>query len=413
MKNDVIVVGGGVIGLMSAYRLHKAGKSVMVLDQGEITNNTSFGNAGLLSAFEKHPLATPGIITKTISLMLQGKSPMLMNPTLDPKIYRWIWNFMKNANTNRVKRTLALFEKYGEMSMGLYQDMIRDEDFDFDFHRDGLLMVFTSDKSYQERINGLDDDNIYKIMNTDQTKEYMPFVNDKISGSLLLKRNGHIDPALMMSSLKNYLLKSGVKFEFNTKIVGVESSDNKITGVKSENGKVYHADDFILSTGSDISLAKKIGTCLDIVPAKGYSITFEMDESLKPKTSSLFNDLFIACTPRKNSVRLTSKLELGSTNPNVVQSRIDSIINNLKKYTIDFEIKNPVLWAGFRPLPPNDMPLIGRDERYSNLIHATGLGWLGITFGPTVGKIVSELIIKDIANKESDDVLLFSGFYQG
>jgi len=212
--------------------------------------------------------------------------------------------------------------------------------------------------------------------------------------------------------MKKYLTDSGVEFALNEEIVDIETANSKISGVKSSDN-IYVADEYILSTGANVQLAKKIGTSLGITPAKGYSITFDMDEELKPKTSALFNDLFIACTPRTNSVRLTSKLELGSSNPDVIKQRIDSIITNLRKYTIDFEMRNEVFWSGFRPLPCNDIPMIGRDEKYNNLIHATGLGWLGITFGPAIGKIVSELIIKEIPNKKSDDILLFSGFYQG
>jgi D-amino-acid dehydrogenase len=138
-----------------------------------------------------------------------------------------------------------------------------------------------------------------------------------------------------------------------------------------------------------------------------------MPKEYEPLTSTLFADLFIIMSPRKDDVRLTSKLEIGSTNPSVVKKQIDSIKENFKKYTIPFEMSNEKLWAGFRPLTPNDMPLIGRDEKYKNLIYGMGLGWLGMTFGPSLAMILNDLIINDLENKDCDDILLFSGFYQG
>ena len=66
----------------------------------------------------------------------------------------------------------------------------------------------------------------------------------------------------------------------------------------------------------------------------------------------------------------------------------------------DFEMKNKVLWTGFRPLTPNDMPILGIDNTYSNLTHVTSLGWLCITFGPAIGAIISDLIIEDKSNKK-------------
>eukprot|EP01155_Anaeramoeba_flamelloides_P031050 Anaeramoba_flamelloidesa88119_26.p2 GENE.a88119_26~~a88119_26.p2 ORF type:complete len:145 (-),score=9.37 a88119_26:550-963(-) len=137
-----------------------------------------------------------------------------------------------------------------------------------------------------------------------------------------------------------------------------------------------------------------------------------MPEELMPKVSTLFNDLFIVMTPRRDNVRLTSKLEIGSEDPKVVKKQIDSIKKNFFKYNKEFEMINEQLWTGFRPLTPNDIPLIGRDDEIKNLTYAMGLGWLGMTFSPAVGKIITELVVKDKSNAKSDDILLFSGFYQ-
>lgn len=200
-------------------------------------------------------------------------------------------------------------------------------------------------------------------------------------------------------------------FVLNEEITHFDFEGNRLAHIRSANNR-YTADTYVLATGADISLARQAGRELIITPAKGYSITFEMEEALRPKTSSIFSELFIACTPRHDTVRLTSKLELGSHDPAVLEKRIESIVKTLKNYTQDFEIENPQLWAGFRPLTPNDIPLIGRDERYRNLVYATGLGWLGITFGPAIGHIISHLITQVPLDKESDDILLFSGFYQ-
>ena len=149
-----------------------------------------------------------------------------------------------------------------------------------------------------------------------------------------------------------------------------------------------------------------------MIPAKGYSITFEMEDKFKPKTSTIFNDLFIVMTPRKNSVRFTSKLEIGSQDTKVIQRQIDSIKKNFFEYNQTFELKNEQYWTGFRPLTPNDIPLIGRDEQIKNLTYGMGLGWLGMTFAPAVGNILTDLVVNEKSNAQSDDILLFSGFYQ-
>jgi len=412
MKKDIIVVGAGIIGLMTAYSLQKTGRAVTVIDKGDISDGTSFGNAGLLSAFGKNPLSNPGVILDTLKLMLKGESPVNLHPTLDLGLYKWLWSFAINSTKERLKKTLVLFERYGKISLEMYSTMTQEEEMDFHFCQDGLLMIYTEQKSFDDKVKLCNDVEKYEILSKEKTKEYMPFTNDKIIGSVLLKQNAHIDPGLLMSELKNNLLSKGVEFLLEEEVQRLEYNQNKITKLHTQK-MTYEAQTFILATGADDSLAKQVQNKFLMTPAKGYSITFEMEKSLQPKMCSLFADLFIAMTPRKSTVRMTSKLELGSSNPNIVKKQIDSIHKNLNQYTNSFEMKNCVEWAGFRPLTPNDMPIIGFDEKYGNLVHATGLGWLGITFAPAIGKIVSQVITQDKQNKNNVDILLFSSFYQG
>jgi len=412
MKKDIIIVGGGIVGLMSAYSLCKSGRKVTIIDKNDMTDGTSFGNAGLLSAFGKNPLSAPGVLFDTLKLMLKGESPVNLHPTLDLKLYKWLCKFALSTTQERLKKTLILFERYGKMSFDIYSKMATQDKMDFHFCQDGLLMIYTEQKTFDAKVKICSDENKYKILSCEQTKEYMPIVNDKIIGSVLLKNNGHLDPGLLINELKNYLLSNGVEILLNEEVQRLEFNQSKVTKIHTQK-MTYEADTFILSTGADDFLARQAKNTFLMTPAKGYSITFEMKEELKPKTCSLFADLFIAMTPRKQTVRMTSKLELGTTNDKIVKKQIDSIHHNLSLYTNTFELKNQVEWTGFRPLTPNDMPIIGYDEKYTNLIHATGLGWLGITFGPSIGKIVSDLVIKDKQNKSNLDVLLFSSFYQG
>lgn len=413
MKRDTIIIGAGVVGLMCAYFLHKAGRKVTIIDEGDITNCTSFGNAGLLSAFDKGSLSYPGVITNTIKQMLKGESPVKIHPSFDTKLYKWLIKFASSANEIRFKKTVMLFEKYGQDTIELYKMMQKEDNLDFDFHHKGMLSTFTEDRSYEKKLKECEkkDKKTYKILTKDEIKEYLPCANEKVKGSILFNRNAHLDPKRVMLELKRFLQEEGVEFILNEKIIDIKFKDKKVKSISSLTNK-YKAENFVLSTGYQTLLADIREKNLMMTPAKGYSITFDMPQELKPKTSTLFSDLFIVMTPRRDSVRLTSKLELGSTNPNIVKKQIDSIKANFEKYTIPFEMKDIKEWSGFRPLTPNDMPLIGRDEEYKNLVYAMGLGWLGMTFAPSVGSIIKEMIIKDLDNGSSDDILLFSGFYQ-
>lgn len=414
MKRDIIIIGAGIMGLTTAYELLKAGRKVTIIDENDITDSTSFGNAGLLSAFDKGPLANPGIVFNTLKLMIKGESPVNIHPTLDTKIYKWLWKFVNSANKDRLKRTLALFEKYGHVSNDAYEKMQNIDGLDLDFQRRGMLSVFTEQKSYDKKLldYAIKNDDVFEIIEKNKIKEFIPCITNDVKGAIHFKRNTHFDPKRTMLELKRYLKENGAEFILNERISHIKYSNSKIESISSALN-TYEADTYIMSTGYQTLLADKVNQNLMMTPAKGYSITFKMPKELQPVTSTLFSDLFIVMTPRRDDVRITSKLEIGSTNHQIVKKQIESIKENFKKYTVPFIMEDIVEWTGFRPLTPNDMPLIGRDEKYKNLIYGMGLGWLGMTFGPALASILKDLIVNDLENKNSDDILLFSGFYQG
>ena len=411
MKKDIVIIGAGSIGLMTAYCLLKSGRSITVLDKQDITNGTSFGNAGLLSAFKKGPLSAPGVIFDTLKLIIKGQSPVSIHPTFDLHLYKWLLQFAANATESRVRKTLALFERYGAISLDIYEKMKQEDEMDFHFCKDGLLMIYTEQNTFDEKIIHCNDTNTYEILSKEKTREYMPILNDKVIGSILLKENAHIDSGEFMLELKKYLKNNGVEFLLNEEVQRLEFNGAKVNKIHTLKN-TYEAETFVLSTGADDSLAKQAKNKFMMTPAKGYSLTFKMDEILKPKTASLFADLFIAMTPRRDTVRITSKLELGTSDPKIIKKQIQSIHENLALYTNPFDKKEMIEWTGFRPLTPNDIPILGYDEKYNNLVHATGLGWLGMTFAPAIGKIISEVITIDKRNETNVDILLFSSFYQ-
>jgi D-amino-acid dehydrogenase len=411
MKSENLIIGGGIVGLMTAFFLNKKGRQVTLIDQGDLKDkiSASFGNAGLISSFEKTPLACPGVISHTLKLMLLGKSPVKIHFQSNPILFKWLWKFIKSTSKERLKKSLALFEKYGEISVKHYNEI--SNLINTGFHHQGLLMVYSEKGSFKSKCDESHDKEKYEILSFSETKNFLPFINDNIVGSVLLKRNGWLNPEKTVYGIYKYLSNNGVNFITNERVIGLNVDNSRIKFVETKHNK-YFADNFILSTGADITILNKLNKKLLMLPAKGYSLTFKMNIDIKPKIASLFSDIFIALTPRDDDIRLTSIMEIGNNSPSYLRKREEEILKRFKKYSTDFEMKNVKKWTGFRPLTPNDMPLIGRDETFFNLIYATGLGWMGMTFGPAVGEIISDLIITGKENKDSDDILLLSGFYQ-
>ena len=100
----IVIIGGGVIGLCTAYYLRKKGHEIIVVERNDITDGCSFGNMGYISPSHFIPLATPGIVSQGLKWMLRSSSPFYIKPRLDLDLIRWGMTFWKKANAKKCRR---------------------------------------------------------------------------------------------------------------------------------------------------------------------------------------------------------------------------------------------------------------------------------------------------------------------
>jgi D-amino-acid dehydrogenase len=118
--SKAIIIGGGIIGLFSAYYLNKSGWEVEILEQGDLTDNASFGNAGMIVPSHFIPLAAPGMIEQGFSWMFNSKSPFYVKPSLNPELIGWGLKFLKAANKQHVERSATALRDLSVLSKKLY-----------------------------------------------------------------------------------------------------------------------------------------------------------------------------------------------------------------------------------------------------------------------------------------------------
>ena len=94
---DVVIAGGGVVGLCSAYYLQKAGVSVLIVDRGRYSEAASTGNAGMIVPSHIVPLSAPGVIAKGLKWLMNPESPLYIKPSANPKFMKWLWLFQKHC----------------------------------------------------------------------------------------------------------------------------------------------------------------------------------------------------------------------------------------------------------------------------------------------------------------------------
>ena len=146
MSKKIIVIGGGIIGLCSAYYLNKEGHDVTVIDQSSMNAGASYVNAGYLSPSHIIPLSAPGVMKKGIKWMFNSSSPLDIKPRLDIDFLKWTWYFNKSCNSNHVKKSAPVIRDISVLSQKLYEDIKTSESFTSQYEKKGLLMLCQTQK---------------------------------------------------------------------------------------------------------------------------------------------------------------------------------------------------------------------------------------------------------------------------
>ena len=396
--NDVAVIGGGVIGLSSAYYLNEAGCNVTVIERGDITDGCSFGNMGYISPSHFVPLASPGIISQGLKWMLSPTSPFYIKPRLNVDLMQWGYHFWKNSNTKTVEKNSPHLNNILQLSRKLIDDLRNDIGDDFEMETIGCLMMCKQQKTLDHEFLladeaeqfGLKVDRLIK----EDVQKLEPDVEIDVAGAVLFKDDCHFNPGKMMLSLKKYLENKGVKFQLNTTVTGFEKANNKITAVITDKGK-FICNDIVLATGSWLPVvAKMMGIKLLLQPGKGYSYTYPFVEK-NLKHPAILVDGRCAITPWGNALRIGGTMELSGINNKVLIKRMEGIYNSAKNFYPGLKIDFPPadkIWNGLRPVTPDGLPYIGKHSSFDNLVIAGGHAMLGISEGTGTGKIVSEII---------------------
>lgn len=392
----VVVIGGGVNGLFSAYYLAKEGHKVTLIDQRQ-GGFSSDGNAGMITPSHFIPLAQPGMIAQGIRWMFSSKSPFYIKPRLSLELLQWGRAFYKNSSQKHVEESKEALLDLSLMSRELYREFASDHP-EIYYHEDGLLMLCLHEKTLEEEIQmaslaremGLE----VEVYDREALKSAEKGLQTSAVGGVLFKSDGHLKPHVLLQSLESEIEKLGVA-RMNVLLEDLKTDGVKIISCSTSKGEVT-ADEFVLAAGSWSSrIAEQCGLKIQLLPGKGYS--FEMpNEGKKPTLPTVLVEGKAAVTPMGENIRFGGTLEITTTtDKNIRMNRVQGIVNAVNDFYPELNISTPKpgdVWYGFRPCTPTGLPLIYRSDKMKNLTLATGHAMMGLALGPATGKLVSEIV---------------------
>lgn len=397
MSKKTVVIGGGVIGLCTAYYLHKEGYEVTVIDKSEMNSGASYINAGYITPSHFIPLATPGIITKGIKWMFDSKSPFYVKPRLDLDFLKWSLAFKKSATKEKVAKAIKPILDINLLSRDLYEDLKATKDLNFHYEKKGLLMLYQSDKVGEEEweIGKLGIQQGLKVENLSKKEvdKIEPNANLDIKGAVHFHSDAHMTPNLFMKEMISYLEKNCVVFLKKEEVIDLQLSSEKIRKIVTDKREI-EVDEVILAAGSWSPLiTKKLDLKIPIQAGKGYSLNIKSDTKIT--IPSILCEEKVAVTPMEGFTRFAGTMEIAGLNHKINSKRVEAIASAGKKYYKELEITSDEkenATCGLRPCSPDGLPYIGKSSKCNNLIIATGHAMMGWSLGPATGKLVSEII---------------------
>jgi len=397
-KADVLVIGGGVIGASIALFLTRAGRQVRLLEKAELCSGASHGNACWVAAGYAIPTAAPGVIKQGLRWMLDSSSPFQIKPRMSLDLLRWLWAFKQACTHKQMMKGAQTLLELNAQGLQLFRDLAAE--FDFGFHEDGIIHVHLSEKyrdageQEAELMRGLGIE--AKSLDREGLLKLEPHLKEGIESGVFFPAHAHLDPTKLVRVLAAQAEKEGAIIQMHTEVLGFEKEDDRIARVKTSEGD-FEAQEVILAAGAWSSiLAKQLGAPILMEPAKGYSVTVKKQSMAQgPSRPIAIDHSKVAITPLgQDRFRFSGTLELAGFDLSVNPDRLRVNRESLQAVLPDMEsIDELETWSGYRPLTPDGLPFIGRSERLSNLVFATGHGMLGITHGPITAQLVTELLM--------------------
>ncbi len=398
MSKNIVIVGGGIVGLCTAYFLNKEGHNVSVIDKSDITSGASFVNAGYITPSHIIPMASPGKITQGLKWMFNSASPFYMKPRWDVDFFKWSWYFHKSSTAAKVAKAIPFIKDINLLSFDLYQGIKDSGDLgDFQLERKGLLMLYKTQKSFDHEMAVAEKAKFLGLEVKQLDKKALSLVEPNIEidaqGAIHYECDGHTTPTEFMPKMLAYLKSVDVTIKTNEEVLGISVSKGKISEIKT-NLNNYTPDEVVLAAGSWSGvLAKKLEMKLPLQAGKGYRINVERSTGIQ--MPSILMESSMAVTPMNGFTRFAGTMEFSGINTTIRKERVAAIAKGASNFYPNLKINIDEMNAaktGMRPVTPDGLPYIGKSDTISNLTFATGHAMMGWSLGPATGKLVSELI---------------------
>jgi D-amino-acid dehydrogenase len=400
----VLVLGAGVAGVAAAWYLWRDGHEVTVLERNAaVALETSFANGGQLSYSYVAPLASPSVIPKIPPWLLRRDSPLKFVPELDAEQWRWLVEFLAACNQRSADLTTERLLRLSFYSRSLMHELIAAHPLDFDYVRNGKLVVHCDERSFESARRLLDyqrslgcEQDALDARETVEVEPALGAMRSRIAGSIYTPSEDAADCFKFCNELAR-VMGSGpnpVRLRFGVDIRRLLALRSRLIGVETDQG-VFEADRYILALGTGApAIVRPLGIRIPVYPLKGYSLTLPVtDERAAPRISVTDFKRKVVYARLGDELRVAGMADIAGRTPRVDTARVGQLVEEVRMAfpdATDFSRLQP--WCGMRPATPRGTPVLGATP-YSNLLLDAGHGALGFTLALGTGRVLADLVM--------------------
>lgn len=399
----IVVIGAGIVGMMSAYFLRESGHCVSVIEAGSCPGQvTSRANGAQLSYSFVAPLADPAVLPKLPAWLTDRDGPLRLKLRADPALWRWGLSFLSACRQSAARRTTAELLQLGLLSRTWMHQLVAKESLAFDFASSGKLLVYQDADAYRDALAQMR----YQLslgceqqaLDAAACVELEPALADiaaRVAGGIFTPTEDAGDCFKLCAELQRALSggSNPVQFHFDTEVRRLNARSGRIDSLQTQTG-AFEADGYVIANGVGAqNLARRAGFNPLIYPLKGYSLTYALTADSRAPVTSL-SDVHnkVVYARLGDQLRVAGMMDIGDRSADIDARRIASLKQQVSRYLPRLRpAGEPRAWAGLRPARPNSKPVIGATP-YRNLWINAGHGALGFTLAAGSAALLADCI---------------------
>ena len=391
------VVGGGVVGLSTAWYLRRGGADPVVVEAGSAGGGCSRGNAGWVCPSISSPLPAPGLTLTSLARMLAPGSPLYIRPAALPQLRRWLARFRSHCTNADYAHGIRALAALNAKTMDRFQQFSEDG-VQFEYHRTALLCAFREPKkaeAMRAEVEAIaaESNTSYHAVSESELYDQEPMLRPGFCSGLLIESNLHVRPETLTGGLARALSSRGVVVREGVSVTGFKTEGRQVRALLTTTGAI-DVDAVVIAAGAHSGrLARAAGTPIPLTAGKGYSVTVERPRN-QLRQPLYLGEAKVGLTPFRNALRFSGTMELSGLNQRLDPKRVRALRRAAGRSVDIPEAKvGGSVWVGMRPMVPDTLPVTGKLPTRRNVYINTGHQMLGVTLGPGTGEALARLIL--------------------